>query len=58
MPGVMLAEGSSIGAMSLVRKSTDPWTIYCGNPAKKLKKRSKELLVLEKLYLKNIEVER
>lgn len=47
MPGVSLAEGTSIGAMSLVRKSTEPWGIYLGNPAKKIKNRSKELLKLE-----------
>lgn len=51
LPGVVLAEGTAIGAMSLVRKSTDPWSIYLGNPAVKLKKRSQNLLSLEKQYL-------
>lgn len=51
MPGVTLAEGTSVGAMSLVRKSTEAWSIYVGNPAKKIKDRSKELLVLEKKFL-------
>lgn len=51
MPGVTLAEGTSVGAMSLVRKSTEEWSIYVGNPAKKIKDRSKELLVLEKQFL-------
>ena len=51
MPGVTLAEGTSVGAMSLVRKSTEAWSIYVGNPAKKIKDRSKELLVLEKQFL-------
>jgi acetyltransferase-like isoleucine patch superfamily enzyme len=53
MPGVMMAEGTSIGAMSLVRKSTEEWSIYVGNPAKRLKARKKDLLVLEKKYLEN-----
>ena len=51
MPGVTLAEGTSVGAMSLVRKSTEAWSIYVGNPAKKIKDRSKELIVLEKQFL-------
>ncbi|WP_309499588.1 acyltransferase [Sulfurovum sp.] len=53
MPGVVLAEGTSVGAMSLVRKSTEPWGIYIGNPAKRLKNRKNDLLVLEKQYLVN-----
>jgi acetyltransferase-like isoleucine patch superfamily enzyme len=51
MPGVTLNEGTSVGAMSLVRKSTEAWSIYLGNPAKKIKDRKKDLLELEKKYL-------
>jgi len=51
MPGVVLEEGTSIGAMSLVLKSTEPWGIYVGNPAKRLKHRKKDLLDLEREYL-------
>ena len=40
-PGVTLAEGSVIGACSLVTKNTEPWTIYYGVPAKPIKTRSK-----------------
>ena len=43
LPGVVIAEGSVIGANSLVNKSTEPWTVYAGSPAKPIKKRSKEL---------------
>lgn len=53
MPGVILAEGTSVGAMSLVLKSTEPWGIYIGNPAKRLKNREKDLIELKKLYLEN-----
>ena len=52
MPGVILGEGSSIGAMSLVRKNTESWSISIGNPAKKIKNRSKDLLNLEAEFLK------
>ncbi len=51
MPGVVLAEGTAIGALSVVRKDTEAWNIYLGNPAKKIKKRKKDLLELEKEYL-------
>lgn len=50
-PGVTLGEGSSIGAMSMVTKSTDAWSIYFGMPAKKLKNRKRDLLTLEQDYL-------
>ena len=53
MPGVSLAEGTSVGAMSLVRKSTEPWAIYLGNPAIKIKDRKKDLLRLERAYLES-----
>ena len=51
MPGVTLREGTSVGAMSLVRKTTEAWSIYVGNPAKKLKERKKDMLDLERQYL-------
>lgn len=41
LPGVTLAEGSVIAANSVVSKSTDPWCVYSGNPAKKVCKRRK-----------------
>ncbi|MEY8716804.1 acyltransferase [Francisella philomiragia] len=52
MPGVILNEGTSVGAMSLINKSTEAWTIYVGSPARKLKNRKKDLLNLEKQYIK------
>ena len=50
-PGVTLGEGTSIGALSVVTKDTDEWSIYVGQPAKKVKERSRELLELERRYL-------
>lgn len=50
-PGVTLQEGTSVGAMSMVTKTTEPWTVYFGIPAKKLKTRKQDLLVLEQQYL-------
>lgn len=51
MPGVTLREGTSVGAMSLVRASTSPWGIYVGIPARHIKNRSRRLLALEKEFL-------
>lgn len=50
-PGVTLAEGCSVGAMSMVTKSTEAWHIYSGVPARKLKPRQRDLLALEQAYL-------
>ena len=47
-PNIEIGEGCVIGACSMVRHDTEPWTIYTGTPAKPLKKRSKGLL--EKTY--------
>jgi acetyltransferase-like isoleucine patch superfamily enzyme len=44
LPGVTLAEGSVLGALSLIAHSTNPWTIYGGVPARGLKERSRDIL--------------
>ena len=51
MPGVVLEEGTAVGAMSLVTKSTEPWSIYLGIPARRIKARKRDLLKLESAYL-------
>lgn len=50
LPGVELKEGVGIGALSLIRLDCEEWTIYAGNPAKKIRNRKKELLKLETKY--------
>ena len=50
-PGVHISEGCSVGALTLVNKSTEEWGTYLGNPAKRIKDRKKDLLALEKDYL-------
>lgn len=44
LPGVTIAEGSVIGANSLVTKNTEPWTVYAGSPARPIKKRPSEAM--------------
>lgn len=51
MPGVTLEEGCSVGAMSFVNKSTEPWKIYRGNPAEIIGVKLDKLLELEKQFL-------
>ena len=53
LPNVTLGEGTAIGAMSLVNKSTDAWGIYIGVPIRKLKDRKRDLLKLEKEFYQN-----
>jgi len=39
-PGVDIAEGCVVGAMSVVTKSlTQPWSVYAGNPCRRIKQR-------------------
>lgn len=49
MPDTRLAEGTAIGANSLVTKNTAAWSIYAGSPARKIKDRKRNPLELEKL---------
>lgn len=51
LPGVILEEGTAVGANSVITKSTQEWSIYVGSPAKKIKDRKKDLLELERQFL-------
>lgn len=55
-PGVTLAEGCSIGAMSLVTKSTEAWGVYTGIPARRIKERNKNMLELEKNFIEEYNI--
>jgi NAD(P)-dependent dehydrogenase (short-subunit alcohol dehydrogenase family)/acetyltransferase-like isoleucine patch superfamily enzyme len=48
LPNVILKEGTSVAALSLIKKDTEPWKIYGGCPAKVLKDRHQNCLILEK----------
>jgi acetyltransferase-like isoleucine patch superfamily enzyme len=51
-PGVTLATGTAVGALSLVTKSTDPWSVYFGSPAKRIKARKQDVVIMEQaMYL-------
>lgn len=52
MPGVILREGTAVGAMALVTRSTEAWGIYTGIPARRQRDRSKELLSLADQFIR------
>jgi len=47
LPGVTLEDGVAVGALSLVARNCEAFSIYAGNPAKKIKDRSRDLLQME-----------
>lgn len=49
-----LEEGVSVGAMSLVMRKTQPWSVYFGIPAKKISNRSKNVINLEKELMQSM----
>jgi len=51
LPGLVIAEGAAIGAHSLVTKNCESWSIYFGVPARRLRRRSRNLLELERKFL-------
>lgn len=54
LPNVLIGEGVAIGALSLVSKNCDPFYVYAGKPAKKIKERKRDLLVMENVFRQNM----
>lgn len=54
LPGVKLAKGVAVGALSLVKEDVKAFDIVAGVPARVVKHRSKELLILEKNFLYDV----
>jgi len=49
LPGITIGEGSVVGAASVVTKDLEPWGIYLGSPAVRVKDRPRDrILELEK----------
>lgn len=44
-PKIIINEGAVVGAMSLINKDVDEWSVYAGIPANFLKLRNKKLLI-------------
>lgn len=51
LPGVTLKEGSAFGCFSLVKENSEPWSINVGIPARKIKDRERQAIMLEKKFL-------
>lgn len=59
LPGVTIGEGVAVGAMSLINKDLEEWTINVGIPCKKIKERARKPLEYEKEFLaKQVEQEK
>ena len=55
LPNVEIYDGASTGALSLVNKSLDAWSLYGGIPAKKIKDRDKtQILLFENKFIENL----
>jgi acetyltransferase-like isoleucine patch superfamily enzyme len=48
LPNVTLGNGCAVGALTLINRDCDEFTIYSGNPANKIGKRLKRFLKYEK----------
>lgn len=57
LPGVTLEEGVAVGALSLVTKRCEAFGVYAGNPARRIKERSRDLLEMEKQFKKDRDLE-
>jgi len=53
LPCCTIGEGSIVGALSLVKSDLEPWGIYGGVPAVRLKDRRRDLLELEQRLQKH-----
>lgn len=54
LPGVSLAEGVAIGALSFVHRNCEAFGIYTGNPARRIKNRSHDLLDAEARLIESL----
>ena len=54
LPDVTLGEGASVGCMSLVNKSLEPWGVYAGIPCRRFRDRGRNPLELETRLLEEV----
>lgn len=45
LPGLIVGEGSVIGAGAVLTNNSEPWTIYVGSPARPVKKRKSDKML-------------
>ncbi len=56
LPGVDVKEGSAFGAMTLINRDPEPWTINVGIPFRKIKDRQKGLLEMENRFVQDNQI--
>lgn len=54
LPGVTLENGVAVGALSLINKNCQEFGVYVGNPARRIRERSRKLLEIEDQFLTRI----
>lgn len=54
LPGVRLADGVAVGALSLVKNDCAEFGVYAGTPVRRIKERNRNLLEFEKLFNKSV----
>jgi galactoside O-acetyltransferase len=54
LPGVTVAEGAVIGALSLVNRSVESWGVYAGVPAHRIKDRLRDVQSNEALLIGHV----
>lgn len=54
LPGVTLEEGVAVGALSVVREDCEAFSIYAGNPARRVSARKRDFLRLEERLLRSM----
>jgi acetyltransferase-like isoleucine patch superfamily enzyme len=55
LPGVILEEGVAVGALSLVNQNCQAFGIYAGSPARRIGNRKRDLLELERQFLRQMD---
>ena len=54
LPGAVLEDGVAVGALTLISKRCETFGIYAGNPARRIKSRSRDLLDLERAMMQSL----
>jgi galactoside O-acetyltransferase len=51
LPGVNIGDGAAIGSLSMIRSDCEPFTVYGGVPAKRIKERNRALITVARDFL-------
>jgi dTDP-4-amino-4,6-dideoxy-D-glucose acyltransferase len=54
LPGAILEDGVAVGALSMMRGHSPAFGIYAGVPARRIRERSREVLEMERRFLREL----